>query len=152
MFMFMCQLGKILLLSLLLIIVSTTLVGQTTVSGTITDGSTKQPLQGVNIVVLGSIQGTTTDKDGKYTLTVNLPPPFILAFTYVGFQTEKVEIKENSTLDIIMIEESLFGQEIVISATRLKERILLSPVTIEKMDIKFIQQTALQNFMMLLQQ
>ena len=58
--MFMCQLGKILLLSLLLIIVSTTLVGQTTVSGTITDGSTKQPLQGVNIVVLGSIQGTTT--------------------------------------------------------------------------------------------
>ena len=45
-----------------------------------------------------------------------------------------------------MDEESLFGQEIVLSATRLKERILLSPVTVEKMDIKFIQQTASAEF------
>lgn len=138
--------GKILLLSLLLMVVSTGLEGQTTVTGTIIDGGTGQPLEGVNIAILGSIQGTTTNKDGKYTLTVNLLPPFTVAFSYLGFHAEQVEIKENSNLDIIMIEEALFGQEIVISATRLKERILLSPVTIEKMDIKFIQQTASAEF------
>jgi outer membrane receptor protein involved in Fe transport len=135
--------------SLLLFLIfagTTSLIAQTTVTGTITDGGTQQPLEGVNIAVLGSIQGTTTNSEGKYTLTVNLPPPFTVAFSYLGFHTEEVEIKENSTLDIIMIEEALFGQEIVISASRLKQRILLSPVTIEKMDVRFIQQTASADF------
>lgn len=137
---------KKLLLTFLIIIGSTTLVAQTAVSGTITDGGTQQPLVGVNITVLGSIQGTTTNNEGKYTLTVKQAPPFTIAFSYLGFHTEEVVINEDRTLDIIMVEEALFGQEIVISASRLKQRILLSPVTIEKMDIRFIQQTASAEF------
>ena len=125
-----------------LIIISTTLVAQTVVSGTIKDGVTERPLVGVNITVLGSIQGTTTNKEGLYTLTVNQPPTFSIAFSYLGFHTEVVVINADSNLDIIMIEEALFGEEIVVSASRLRQRILLSPVSIEKMDIRSIQQTA----------
>jgi len=45
-----------------------------------------------------------------------------------------------------MVEEAMLGQEVVISASRLRQRILLSPVSVEKMDVGFIQQTASADF------
>lgn len=137
---------KKLVFSFLLIIISSEIIAQTVVSGTIKGGDTQQPLAGVNISVLGSIEGTSTNNEGQYTLTVNQTPPFTVVFSYLGYQTEEVEINEDSTLDIMMIEEAIFGNEIVISASRLRQRILLSPVSIEKMDINFIQQTASAEF------
>jgi len=45
-------------------------------------------------------------------------------------------------VDVDMVEEALLGEEIVIAASRVRQRILDSPVSVEKMDIRFIEQTA----------
>ena len=135
------------ILFLFLLNSSITLLAQTTISGTIRDNKTQQALPNVNITVVGSIQGTVTDYDGKYNLTVKQAPPFTITISYLGFHTEEVVINEDSILDINMIEEAMIGQEIVVSASRLRQRILLSPVTIEKMDARFIQQTASADFL-----
>jgi outer membrane receptor protein involved in Fe transport len=52
----------------------------------------------------------------------------------------------NATYDLTMQEESLLGQEIVVSASRVEESILKSPVTIEKMDQLAIKQGATPDF------
>jgi iron complex outermembrane recepter protein len=124
------------------------LMAQTTISGTVTDGTTKETLAGVNIVVKGKVIGTISDVKGEYNLKVNQAPPFTLVYSFIGFRTQEVEIKEASTsgLNITLEEETLLGQEVVVSASRTEESILKSPVSIEKMDILAIQQTGADNY------
>ncbi len=136
-----------LLITLLLCACSSLLLAQTTISGTITDGSTQEVLADVNIIVVGTSQGTVTDSYGKYSITIALTPPFTLTFSYLGFRTEEIVVNENITIiDLAMQRESMFGQETVVSASRLRQRILKSPVSIEKMNIQYIQQTASADF------
>lgn len=138
---------KKLLLIFLLFIGSTTLFCQTRISGTIKDGGIQEALIGVHIVVKGTIQGTITDKNGSYDLTVNQSPPLTITYSYLGFRTQEIIVNEtNNTIDLFMQEESSLGQEIVISASRLEQRILKSPVTVEKMDINYIQQAPTSDF------
>ncbi len=122
-------------------------VAQTVVSGTVKDGGGSETIAGVNIVVKGSIAGTITDTKGAFNLKVNQAPPFTLSFSFIGYKTQEVEIKEaTSTIDISLAEQSLLGQEVVVSASRVEESILKSPVTIEKMDILSIRQAATPDF------
>jgi iron complex outermembrane recepter protein len=126
-----------------------TLMAQTTiVSGKVTDGGSGDPLAGVNIVVKGRVVGTITNASGDYNLKVNMDPPFTLVFSFIGYSTQETEVKDANTtgLDVSMIEQTLLGQEVVVSASRIEESILQSPVTIEKMDILTIKQAATPDF------
>ncbi|MDR7128338.1 outer membrane receptor protein involved in Fe transport [Algoriphagus sp. 4150] len=131
---------------LLIFLVSLTagkVFGQTSrISGTVTDADTKETLVGVNILVKGKVIGTISDLSGKYALNVNQEPPFTLIFSMVGYTSQEVEITGGqSTVDIQLAETTILGQEVVISASRVEESILQSPVSIEKMDILAIRDT-----------
>ncbi len=120
----------------------------TTISGTVTEAGTKETLVGVNIVVKGRVIGTVTDLRGNFNLRVNQDPPLTLVFSMVGFATQEVEITQNnvSNLRIDLVEQSMLGQEVVVSASRVEESILQSPVSIEKMDILAIRDTPADNY------
>ena len=120
---------------------------QTTVSGTIKDGSTGEPLIGVNILVKGTVLGTTTDLNGQFTLSVSSSPPVTLAISSIGYERQEVEVEASTTdLEINLKESLLLGQEVVVSASRVEENILRSPVSIEKMDILAVQNTASDSY------
>jgi iron complex outermembrane receptor protein len=121
---------------------------QTSISGTVKDGTTGEPLAGVNIVVKGRVLGTITNSAGQFNLSVNQAPPVTLVFSFIGFRTQEVEVKDANTtnLEISLEEQSLLGQDVVISASRVEESILQSPVSIEKMDILGVQNTASENY------
>ncbi|MDH4295753.1 MAG: TonB-dependent receptor, partial [Cyclobacteriaceae bacterium] len=143
----MNQFYKKVLVPILVLAGTTTLLAQTLISGTVKDGSTQAPLAGVNIVAQGTKQGTVTDSNGKYALNVNQSPPFTIVFSFTGFHTEKVVVTENNTAnDLTMEEESILGQEVVVSASRMEESIMTSPVTIEKMDLISIKQAATPDY------
>ncbi len=132
---------------LFLLVGQVTAFGQATVSGTVKEKDSGVTLAGVNVVVKGSVTGTITNTDGVFSLKVNQAPPFTLSFSYIGFQTQEVNVTETTTtLDISMAEQTLLGQEVVVSASRVEESILKSPVTIEKMDIVAIKQAATPDF------
>jgi iron complex outermembrane recepter protein len=133
---------------LLMVFGAASLMAQTTISGKVTDGTTKEALGGVNIVVKGKVIGTISNADGEFNLKVNQPPPFTLVFSFIGYRSQELEIKDAATgeLNIVMEEESMLGQEVVVSASRVEESILKSPVTIEKMDILSIRQAATPDF------
>ena len=143
----MNHLAKKTLLLLIVLTYTAPLIAQTVVSGTVKDARTQAALPGVNVVVIGTTQGTVTSNNGQYSLKVKQSPPFTLAFSYTGFRTEKVEVTStNATLDMIMEEEAMLGQEVVVSANRIEESILKSPVSIEKMDILAIRQSATPDY------
>jgi len=118
-----------------------------TVSGTVTDSKSNETLAGVSISVKGKISGTITDTRGNFTLTTNTPAPFTLVISSVGYQTQELEITGSKTgLAIAMEEQVIMGQEVVVAASRVEESVLQSPVSIEKMDIRAIQQSATPSF------
>jgi hypothetical protein len=71
----------ILLLSLLTV---TSAYGQT-ITGTVTDADSNEPLIGVNVVVDGTAIGTVTDADGAYQLDVEATEGTALRFSYIGY-------------------------------------------------------------------
>ncbi|HNV31100.1 MAG TPA: carboxypeptidase-like regulatory domain-containing protein, partial [Cyclobacteriaceae bacterium] len=92
---------------------SAALMAQTSISGTVKDGTTGEPLAGVNIVVKGRVIGTISNTSGQYSLKVNQEPPFTLVFSFIGFSTQELEVKEaNTTLDVSLEEQTLLGQEV----------------------------------------
>ena len=64
-----------------------TISAQKTISGTIKDNSTQEPLIGATVLVEGTVLGTTTDIDGKYSLSVPNDAKR-LVISYVGYATK----------------------------------------------------------------
>lgn len=131
---------------LVLTVLSVTAYAQTTVSGNIVD-SEGEALIGVNVLVEGTVLGTITDIDGNFSLTVQSQPPFNLVVSYVGYETQRIEVTSSTTqIDVQLEESTLLGQEVVVSASRVEESSLRSPVSIERMDILDIQNTPSADF------
>ena len=66
-----------------LIMVPTTLLAQSTVTGTVTDKADAMPLPGVNVIIKGTAKGTATDFDGKFSLEVNQGETIVIS--YLGY-------------------------------------------------------------------
>src|SRR5690606_11575743 len=115
----------------------------TTITGMVKDADTKEALIGVNILVKGQVIGTVSNLEGRFTLKVTQSPPLILIFSMVGYASQEVQVTDTNAnnLEVSLSEQTLLGQEIVVSASRVEENILQSPVSIEKMDILSIRNT-----------
>lgn len=83
-----------------------------TVIGTVVDGQ-NLPLPGVNVVVKGTTRGTQTDFDGKYSIAVN--PGEQLAFSFIGYKSTTVPVKDQSRLDIALSESSGMLSEVIVT-------------------------------------
>jgi len=118
------------------------------VSGKVLDESTEEPLIGVNVVVKGLVLGTITDTNGAFKLKINAELPQTLVFSYVGYQTEEVQVTQTNTSDITVTlsDKVILGKEIVVSASRSEENIMESPVSIEKMDILDVRNAASDDY------
>ena len=119
---------------------------QNTITGSVTN-SNNQPIPGANIQVIGDKAGTVTDGDGKFTLNTSKKAPFTIEVTSLGYESKKVSVASNNQNVSVKLtsEETQLG-EVVVSASRTPERILESPVTIERMGIKEIKRTASPTF------
>jgi iron complex outermembrane recepter protein len=126
---------------------SMSLFGQTQkFSGTITDDN-NNPVAGANIVIKGKIMGTVSQSDGGFELATTVNPPFTIVISMIGYQKQEIEVSTSSSnIQIKLLESSEVMDQIVISASRVEESLLQSPVSIEKMDLGDISQTASVNF------
>jgi len=126
---------------------SLAMVAQTTVSGTVKEAKTGDLLPGANIKISRKSVGTSTDFDGNFMLEVADTPPFTIEISMLGFKTKKIEItKNNQKVSVILTENETFLDEIVVSASRTPERIMESPVTVERMDSRAIKNTSSPSF------
>lgn len=103
-----------------------------TISGTVRNSITKDPVPSVSVVVKGSSSGTFTNENGTFKIGVSKTPA-VLVLSSVGYETQEVTANSSDAdLAIDFIPASSLGQEVVVSASRLPERILESPVSIER--------------------
>ncbi|SDD29353.1 TonB-dependent Receptor Plug Domain [Mucilaginibacter pineti] len=115
--------------------------GSYILSGTVNDEH-GQPLIGTTVSIKGTTNKTSTDSTGKFSLTTSAKLPYTLIFTAVGFQPQEFYIKNaNSALNIQLTSQSLLINEVVVTASRKEEKLLRSPVAIEKLSINALKQS-----------
>ena len=83
-----------------------------TVSGTVLD-KTGESVIGASVVVKGTTNGTITDFDGKFTLT-NVPESGTIEISFVGYKTVNVAVKGQSTIKVILEEDTETLEEVVV--------------------------------------
>ena len=119
---------------------------QNTITGSVTDGN-KQSVPGANVSVVGDRSGTSTDFDGTFKLTTSVKLPFTIKVSAVGFEAQTINITSVSQkVNVVLKDEETKLDEIVVSASRTPERVIESPVTIERMGIQEIRNTTAPTF------
>ncbi|HET9431854.1 MAG TPA: TonB-dependent receptor, partial [Chitinophagaceae bacterium] len=118
-----------------------------TLTGTVRNSTNNEPVPAVSVVVKGSESiGAFTDQDGVFKLSVPRLP-VVLIFSSVGFGTQEVNVSSaTQNLDVNFVPGFSLGQEVVISASRTPERILESPVSIERVSIANIRTAAASSY------
>lgn len=136
---------KKLLLLTLSVISSVIIFAQTkSISGTISDATSKEPVVGAAVIVKGSSPqiGTVTDIDGKFKLDVPADAKQ-LTVSYVGFQSRDISIAAG---DFNVALENITKDEVVVTSSRIAESIKQAPVQIEKMTSREIKSAASGDF------
>lgn len=119
---------------------------QTSISGSVKD-SKNEPIPGANVKVAGDSAGTVTDGEGNFSLSTTKKPPFDLEISSVGFGAKKVSVTTNNQkVTAVLTDEETKLDEIVVSASRTPERVLESPVTIERMSLQAIKSTTAASY------
>jgi outer membrane receptor protein involved in Fe transport len=127
--------------------IGTSMLAQTSVLGSVIEAKTGEPIPGANVKVVGKSIGTTSDFDGNFSLKIAQNPPFSIEVSLIGYASTVVEITQDDQKITISLEESATAlDEVVVSASRTPERILESPVTIERMDVREIKNTSSPTF------
>jgi len=107
---------------------------QNKISGIVADEHSSEKLLGVNIILLGSSNGTTTDNNGQFTLT-NIPNGNQkLLFSYVGYEEFTIELSFPYPNDLLMVELEHHAEEmeeIFVNATRSSRTIENEPTRVE---------------------
>ena len=131
--------------SIMLLAVSS--FAQTKISGKVSDGASKESLIGVSVAVKGKVIGTISDGKGNFALSTTTPTPFTISVSSIGYKTQEIVVSgEKSDFDIKLEEQNILGQEVVVSASRVEEGVMKSPVSVEKMDLRAIQNTPSVSF------
>ena len=116
---------------MLLLSVSTLMAQSVTISGTVTDKSSKETLPGVSVTVKGKTIGASTNGSGKFSFTTTQNTPFTVVVSYLGYKTVEATVSSASrSLSIELEAQAILGQEVVVAASRTPEKILESPVSI----------------------
>ena len=101
-----------------------------TVSGSVIDADTNQVLPGATILVEGSTNGTTTDFDGNFSISVNNGDT--LTFNYIGYQTQRQLIDQSTNLTIELISKNELDEVVVVGyGTQKRSNLVGSVATIE---------------------
>jgi len=83
-----------------------------TLKGKVLSSADKASLPGVNVMVMNSKTGTSTDFDGNYSITVS--PGDVLQFTYLGFTTQTINITNQKSLDITLDDGASQLEQVVV--------------------------------------
>ena len=87
---------------------------QITVTGTVTDASTGDPMPGVNVIISGTVQGALTGPDGKYSLAVS-DPNAVLIFSFIGYKTLEQPVAGRTTINVALASATTELEEVIVT-------------------------------------
>ena len=125
-------------LSLMLLMATSAFAQNVTVSGSIKDATTDEPLPGASVLLKGTRTGTVSDLDGNYSITV--PSGGTLVFSSIGYQTEEIVVNGsgNRVVPIALQPDTEYLEDVLVVAygTAKKESFTGSASTIKSDQIE----------------
>lgn len=109
------------------------------VTGVITD-ERNQPFFGVNVIEKGTTNGTVTDFDGKFNLNVSKEDA-VIVFKFLGYRDKEVKY-DGSPISLKMQVDEIGLDQVVVSASKRKERLLDAPASISVINADKIENNA----------
>ncbi len=119
---------------------------QIQLSGTIIDGQTKETLIGANVIVKGTNNGTSTDFNGNYILSISGKLPITLQVSYLGYKLIDTEVTTKNPKPIYLFPDSKSLQEVRVVDTRITQKQKEAALTVEALDMISIKETPSANF------
>lgn len=102
-----------------------------TIKGKVNSSTTKESVPAVSVVVKGTSQGTYTNSDGEFSISVS-KLPVTLVFSSIGYDNQEVSVTDAAApLNVEFKVNDALGQEVVVAAIRGRQLKLEAPVTIE---------------------
>lgn len=114
------------------------------VSGRVTSSEDNIGLPGVTIIVKGTLNGTTTDIDGYFSIQ-SVKETDTLVFSYVGFKKQELLIGQNSEINVVMQVNANELGEVVVTALGVKRQQREIGYSTQKMDIDVINESNTPN-------
>ena len=122
------------------------------ITGKVSDEK-RQPLPGVTVQMKGVAIGTSTDHDGKYSLTIpSAPEKFMLVYSFVGMVTQEITYAGKDTINVVMKEDVETLEDVVVTGySNIRNSSFTgNAVTVKKEDLLKVSKTnvikALQSF------
>ncbi len=99
-----------------LLLISLVSLGQEkTINGKVTDAETGDALPGVSILVKGKTQGTSSDGNGEYKLSIaQSNEPLFLLFSFIGYKTQEIQVTDQTTLNVSLAGDITSLEEVVV--------------------------------------
>lgn len=113
-----------------------------TIKGVVLD-ETGQSVIGATVLEEGTENGTITNLDGEFFLTVAKGKSLVIS--YIGFETQRIRVVNEKQLKIILHEDSELLDEVVVVGYGVKQKRSTMTTAISKMDQKVLQNAALSN-------
>ncbi|MBP6431946.1 MAG: TonB-dependent receptor [Ferruginibacter sp.] len=107
------------------------LAQNTTISGNVRNSNTKEGTGAVSVTVKDGTVGTFTDDKGNFKLSVKSLPVTLL-ISSIGYELQEVNVTSAAAVQVDFKPSNALGQEVVVSASRVPQRIMESPVSIER--------------------
>ncbi|HET8864181.1 MAG TPA: TonB-dependent receptor [Gracilimonas sp.] len=108
-----------------------------TISGTVLDAQSKEPLAGAAVRQMGTSRGVVTEDDGSFEILLSENGDRALLITYLGYKDLEVDLSiSNKTGELFMFPKTYIGDDVFVSATRADETSPITYTNIEREEIE----------------
>ncbi|MBU2913622.1 SusC/RagA family TonB-linked outer membrane protein [Reichenbachiella agariperforans] len=137
------------LLTLFFAVVVSGAYAQQTVSGKVF-GELNDPLPGVSVVIAGTTQGTITDLNGEYKISIDGDSPSLI-FSFIGYENQSVEVGGRSVVDVTMVTDVKSLDEVVVTAFGVEQEKKALGYAVQQLDSKELMESQQSNVVNALQ-
>lgn len=110
---------------------------QLPLKGIVKNSETNEGIPAVSIQITGTLRGTYSRANGEFELVVPQYPVSV-TFSSIGYESVVINVADDTYQTFVMVPKPDFGQEVVVAATRSSERLIESPITVERVNSRTI--------------
>jgi TonB-linked SusC/RagA family outer membrane protein len=137
---------KIIQMLFLFAMITTSAMAQKTVTGTVKD-DIGDPVPGVNVTIAGTTQGTISDVNGHYSITIS-GDNVTLHFSFIGMKSQDIPVGNKTVIDVTMLSSAVGLDEVVVTSlgiTREKKSLGYSVAEVNGEEIQKVPQENMVN-------
>ena len=120
--------------------------GSAILSGKIVNEN-NEAIPNASVNIKGTRKGTVADSTGNFSLVINQKLPFTIVISSVGFAPQELVVKNyTDNVSVRLITQSYIANEVVVTASRKEEKLMQSPVAIEKLNLRALKESPAPDF------